>query len=35
MVVLQHHSLDMLCQLGAQDNIVGIVDSWKKNLEEK
>jgi len=32
MVVLQHHSLDMLCQLGAQDNIVGIVDSWKKNL---
>ena len=32
MVVLQHHSLDMLCQLGAQENIVGIVDSWKKNL---
>ena len=32
MVVLQHHSLDMLCQLGAQDSIVGIVDSWKKNL---
>ena len=32
MVVLQHHSLDMLCQLGAQDRIVGIVDSWKKNL---
>ena len=32
MVVLQHHSLDMLCQLGAQDNIVGIVDSWRKNL---
>ncbi|MBQ3301406.1 MAG: ABC transporter substrate-binding protein, partial [Eggerthellaceae bacterium] len=32
MVVLQHHSLDMLCQLGAQSSIVGIVDSWKKNL---
>ncbi len=32
MVVLQHHSLDMLCQLGAQDSIVGIVDSWQKNL---
>ena len=32
MVVLQHHSLDMLCQLGAQAKIVGIVDSWKKNL---
>ena len=32
MVVLQHHSLDILCQLGAQDSIVGIVDSWKKNL---
>lgn len=32
MVVLQHHSLDMLCQLGAQSRVVGIVDSWKKNL---
>ena len=32
MVVLQHHSLDILCQLGAQANIVGVVDSWKKNL---
>ena len=32
MVVLQHHSLDMLCQLGAQDRVVGVVDSWKKNL---
>ncbi|MBQ6586064.1 MAG: ABC transporter substrate-binding protein [Coriobacteriales bacterium] len=31
-VVLQHHCLDMLCQLGAQDRIVGVVDSWKKNL---
>lgn len=30
--VLQHHSLDMPCQLGAQERIVGIVDSWKKNL---
>ena len=32
MVVLQHHSLDILCQLQAQSHIVGVVDSWKKNL---
>lgn len=32
MVVLQHHSLDILCQLGAQDRIVGVVDGWKKSL---
>ena len=32
LVVLQHHSLDILCQLGAQKRIVGVVDSWKTNL---
>ncbi|WP_261429009.1 ABC transporter substrate-binding protein [Berryella wangjianweii] len=32
MVVLQHHSLDILCQLGAQERIVGVVDGWRKNL---
>ena len=32
MVVLQHHSLDILCQLGAQEKIVGVVDGWEKNL---
>ena len=32
MVVLQHHSLDMLCQLGAQDKVVGIESKWKSDL---
>lgn len=32
MVVLQHHSIDMLCQLKQQDKIVGIESKWKSNL---
>lgn len=32
MVVLQHHSLDMLCQLGAQDKVVGIEKNWVSDL---
>lgn len=32
MVVLQHHSLDMLCQLGQQDKVVGIESKWKSDL---
>ena len=32
MVVLQHHSLDMLAQLGAQDKVVGIESKWKSDL---
>ncbi len=32
MVVLQHHSLDMLCQLKQQDKIVGIESKWQSDL---
>lgn len=32
MVVLQHHSLDMLAQLGAQSYVVGIEKNWEKDL---
>ncbi|MCH4184298.1 MAG: ABC transporter substrate-binding protein [Eggerthellaceae bacterium] len=32
MVVMQHHSLDMLCQLDARDKVVGIEDKWKSDL---
>lgn len=32
MVVLQHHSIDMLCQLKQQDKIVGIESQWRSDL---
>lgn len=32
MVVLQHHSLDILAQLGAQDKVVATEAKWKQNL---
>lgn len=32
MVVLQHHSIDILAQLGAQDKIVGVESKWKSDL---
>lgn len=32
MVVLQHHSLDILAQLGAQDKVVGVEKNWEKDL---
>lgn len=32
MVVLQHHSLDILAQLGAQEKVVGTEAKWKQNL---
>ncbi|WP_075573020.1 ABC transporter substrate-binding protein [Megasphaera coli] len=32
MVVLQHHSLDIICQLGGQDKIVGVESTWKNDL---
>jgi iron complex transport system substrate-binding protein len=32
MVVMQHHSLDMLAQLGAQDKVVGIESKWENDL---
>ena len=32
MVVLQHHSIDIICQLGGQDKIVGVEEKWSKNL---
>lgn len=32
MVVMQHHSLDILAQLGAQDKVVGVEKDWKKHL---
>ena len=32
MVVLQHHSIDILSQLGAQDKIVGVEANWKGDL---
>ena len=34
MVVLQHHSLDILAQLGAQDKVVGVESNWKGDLGE-
>ena len=32
MVMLQHHSLDMVCQLGAQDKVVGVEAKWQSDL---
>ena len=32
MVVLQHHSIDMLAQLGAQDKVVGVESKWESDL---
>ncbi|MDT3768143.1 ABC transporter substrate-binding protein [Gleimia hominis] len=32
MVVLQHHSLDILAQLGAQDKVVGTEAKWERDL---
>lgn len=32
MVVLQHHSLDMLAQLGARDKVAGIDKKWESDL---
>ena len=32
MVVLQHHSLDIICQLGGQDKIVGVESTWQRDL---
>ena len=32
MVVLQHHSIDILSQLGAQDKIVGVEANWEGDL---
>ncbi|WP_349944208.1 ABC transporter substrate-binding protein [Lacrimispora sp. BS-2] len=32
MVVMQHHSLDILAQLGAQDKVVATEKNWKKDL---
>lgn len=32
MVVMQHHSLDILTQLGAQEQIVGVESGWMRNL---
>ena len=31
-VVLQHHTLDVLAMLGAQDKVVGVVDKWESLL---
>lgn len=31
-VCLQHHSLDMLCQLGQQDKVVGVEAKWQADL---
>jgi iron complex transport system substrate-binding protein len=31
-VVMQHHSLDILAQLGAQDKVVATEKNWNKNL---
>lgn len=33
-VCMQHHSLDMLCQLGQQDKVVGTEAKWKSDLGE-
>lgn len=32
MVVMQHHSLDILAQLGAQDQVVAVEKNWEKDL---
>ena len=32
MAVMQHHSLDILAQLGAQDQIIATESKWEKNL---
>ena len=32
MVVLQHHSIDILAQLGAQDKIIGVESKWEADL---
>lgn len=32
MVVLQHHSVDIICQLGGQDKIVGVESTWQRDL---
>lgn len=32
MAVMQHHSLDMLCQLGAQEKVVGTEKNWEGDL---
>ena len=32
MVVMQHHSLDILAQLGAQDKVVGTESNWMSDL---
>lgn len=32
MVVIQHHSIDIICQLGGQDKIVGVEEKWSSNL---
>ena len=32
MCVMQHHSLDMLCQLGQQDKVVGTESKWEGDL---
>lgn len=31
-VVLQHHTLDILAMLGAEDKVVGVVDKWESLL---
>lgn len=33
MCVMQHHSLDMLCQLGQQDKVVGTESKWEGDLD--
>lgn len=33
-VTLQHQSLNVLVQIGASDKIVGVLDSWEKNLDK-
>ncbi len=32
MVVMQHHSLDILAQLGAQDKVIATESNWQKDL---
>ena len=31
-VVLQHHTLNLVAQLGATDRLVGVMDDWKAQL---
>ena len=33
-VVLQHHSLDILVQLGAKDKVVGVMKNWDNLLDK-